>query len=287
MMSMGPADLRVMTPADLDFAAGCTASEGWPTETREVLEGFLQHEPAGCLIAAFGSKRLGFIIATPMGVSGFIGELIVGRDARGGGIGPLLLEGAIRFLKARGVRSIYLDGVEGAVPYYRSRGFRPVCDSRRFQGRLSGSIPGSIRLLRRDDLAATAALDLKAFGADRRFFLERRFRLAPRLCWAAESGGRLSGFIMGMPGRQTIAVGPWVDSNPYGPSLDLLMGPASESGGFPLRVGVLEPRVGIVEGLRSIPGFRELPPSRRMAMGERSDLGMSPACLAIGSPAKG
>lgn len=287
MMSMGPADLRVMTPADLDFAAGCTASEGWSTETREVLAGFLKHEPAGCLVAAAGSKRLGFIIATPMGASGFIGELIVGRDARGAGIGPLLLEGAIRFLKARGVRSIYLDGVERAVPYYRSRGFRPVCDSRRFQGRLSGAVPGSIRPLRGADLAATAALDLKAFGADRRFFLERRFRLAPRLCWAAESGGRLSGFIMGMPGRQTIAVGPWVELNPNGPSLDLLLGPASESGGLPLRMGVLEPRARLVERLRSMKGFQEFPPSRRMAMGERSDLGLSPTCLAIGSPAKG
>jgi len=41
------------------------------------LEGFYQHDPAGCLIAILENDPVGNVKATPYGEIGFIGELIV------------------------------------------------------------------------------------------------------------------------------------------------------------------------------------------------------------------
>ena len=42
---------------DLDFAAGCTAAEGWASETRAQFEGSLAHDAGGCLVAAEEGRR--------------------------------------------------------------------------------------------------------------------------------------------------------------------------------------------------------------------------------------
>ncbi len=46
-----------------------------------------------------------------------------------------------------------------------------------------------IRGMRPGDLDADCSLDAEPFGADRRFFLERRFRTYPEAAFVAEAGG--------------------------------------------------------------------------------------------------
>ena len=91
------ARVRRMQPEDLDFAAACTAAEGWRTQTRAEFEGFYAHDPEGCLIAEAAGTPVGICVGTsyggpPSGGYGFIGELIVVPEARGRDTGRLLLD---------------------------------------------------------------------------------------------------------------------------------------------------------------------------------------------------
>ena len=66
-------EIRPMRPEDLDFAASCTAAEGWRTQTRAEFEGFYAHDPEGCLVAevsdpsAGADARVGICVGTPYG----------------------------------------------------------------------------------------------------------------------------------------------------------------------------------------------------------------------------
>lgn len=298
--------VRRLCHGDLAFAAECTAREGWAGETLPVFEGFFAHEPEGCLLAEEAGERSGICVATPYDGNGFIGELVVRREARGRGIGPRLLEAAIRYLRERGAENIYLDGVERAVPFYELAGFREVCRSLRFLGRPEiepqgsgptgfGPRPGAgpvaggegLRPMRRDDLPALFESDREAFGADRSFFLERRLDLHPEFAWVAEDAAGPAGFILGQMGNGLVSAGPWVVAERYPRPLGMLAPLGLAAGGLPLRIGVLETNETAVRALRALPGLVEKPPSRRMVLGPSGRLGNSARCWAVGSPAKG
>ncbi|MHB8054001.1 MAG: GNAT family N-acetyltransferase [Candidatus Aminicenantales bacterium] len=283
-----------MRSEDLAFAAECPAREGWTSETLDVFEGFFAHDPDGCFVAEDAGRPAGICLATSYGSCGFIGDLIVRREVRGGGFGPALLDAAVRYLKGRGAESIFLDGVKKAVPFYELSGFRPLCLSLRFAGwadEISQDVgrPETARLrpMRTRDLPGVFELDREAFGADRSFFLERLRSLDPELAWVAEDGGGIAGFILGHTGYGIVAAGPWVMAEQGPRSFDLLAPVLERAGEGRFRLGVLETNDAVVRFLRSIPGLAGQPPSLRMVLGPTDRLGNSPMCRAIGSPAKG
>lgn len=279
--------IRTMRESDLAFAAESTALENWPSETREAFANVLAYDPAGCLVAEHDGRPVGIIVAVAYRNSGFIGELVVRRDARGRGIGPRLLERAIEYLKTRNAEAIYLDGVERAAPFYESIGFRRVCRSLRFLGRIEGRPHSALRPMLHDDLKDVCRLDRDAFGDDRRYFLERRLALYPGFAKVLESESRIAGFILGIQGRGLVAAGPWVAHAETERPLALLEGLALETGSLPLRIGVLETNVRAAESLRGLGGLQPQRSSWRMVLGTGDRLGNSPLCWAVGSPAKG
>jgi ribosomal protein S18 acetylase RimI-like enzyme len=280
--------LRGMLPADLNFAARCTAAEGWLTETRLGFEGFMAHDPAGCFVAEVDGQPVGIGVATCYGQYGFVGELIVIEEMRGRGIGGRLLDHAVGYLRRRGVQNVLLDGVARAVPLYERAGFRKICHSLRFSGSVPGGTSPHVRRMQPADLEAVFALDRRAFGADRSFFLKRLLDLYPELCHVLERDGQVAGFIAGRRGSGlAVAIGPWVVLPEAGSPGDLLRSLAAQAAGSSLSLGVLETNVQAVETIRSF-GLSERPqPPWRMALGPSADLGTSPLAYAIGSPAKG
>ncbi len=279
--------IRTMRKADLDFAAASTVIENWPSETREAFEGFLAHDPDGCFVAERDGRPAGICVATAYESSGFIGELIVRKEARGRGIGPRLLDHAVRYLKDRGAAAIGLDAVERAVPFYENSGFRKVCRSLRFLGKIKGRPHPALRSMRREDLDEIRRLDRDAFGDDRSFFLERRLILYPRFAKVMEQAGRIEGFILGIRGRGLVAAGPWVVRANVETPLALLEGLALETEGLPIRIGLLETNARAAAALNLLPGLQSRQPSWRMVLGSGEHLGDTPLCWAVGSPAKG
>ncbi len=278
--------IRPMQPADLDFAAQCTAREGWASETRAEFAGFYAHDPAGCLLAEAEGQRIGICVATSYGVAGFVGELIVVPERRGQGVGRRLLEQAIAYLHGRGTQSIFLDGVTAAVPLYARLGFRPICRSLRFAGAIAGRVPAGVRAMRPDDLATVSRIDSQAFGADRTFFLRRRLSLYPELCKVLICNGEISGYIVGRRGWNSVSAGPWLVRPEVPGAAALLESLAAEVPDGRISLGMLEMNRQAVATIRAL-GLVERPdPPWRMVLGA-GELGASPQLYAIGSAAKG
>jgi GNAT superfamily N-acetyltransferase len=279
--------IRGMKADELAFAADCTAAEGWVSENQATLEGFYRYNPAGCLIAEENNKPVGICVATHYGRSGFIGELIVRPEGRGRGIGAALLNHGVSLLKQRGVDTVYLDGVLKAVELYQRNGFRKVCRSWRFSGSLAGKACPHVRRMVPDDLDQVIALDLRAFGADRGFFLSRRLELYPELGYVLMDDERVTGFILGRAGEGWMAAGPWVVEEGVHDPMDLLLMLALGSRDRPISLGILDTHQQACKLVESY-GFTARPDSPwRMALGTSDDLGASLGCYAVGSAAKG
>lgn len=284
---MNEITIRTMQAADLDFAAGCTAGEGWISETRAEFEGFWQHFPAGCLVVEAPGERVGIGVATAYGEYGFVGELIVARSQRGSGIGARLLDQAVACLRDHGAQSIDLDGVIAAVSLYERAGFRKICRSLRFYGRLPGREHPAVRPMQAQDMEPVSRLDREAFGANRRFFLERRLSLYPDLCHILELDGAIAGYIFGRRGNGLISAGPWYVRPGVDHPAALLESLALRAGETRIGLGVLETNTQAVALIRSL-GLNESPtPPWRMVLGPSERLGASPCLYAVGSAAKG
>ncbi len=279
--------IRSMQAADLDFAAQCTAAEGWMSENRTSLDGFYQHDPAGCLLAEVNGKPAGICFATCYGKSGFIGELIVHPEARGKGLGASLLNHAVSYLRRAGVETVYLDGVLPAVPLYERNRFRKICRSFRLSGKLAGQHHPDVRAMTTGDLPSVYALDRQFFGADRSFFLARRLELFPELCKVMVSGNQVTGYILGQRGEGWISAGPWVVSEQNSEPMRLLDGFAKELDLHDFSIGILASNSEAVRLIKAL-GFQERRVGLwRMALGPDQYLGASPYCLAVGTAAKG
>jgi ribosomal protein S18 acetylase RimI-like enzyme len=250
------------------------------------LAGFLVYDSSGCFVAQADGRPIGICVATDYGESGFIGELIVVKDMRGRGVGRRLLEHAIEYLHKRGAQNVLLDGDPDAIPLYERVGFRKVCRSLRFTGTIQGRVHPHVRAMKVADLDAIGVMDRKAFGADRRFFLERAFSLYPELGKVIEFDGTLAGFIVGRRGRGVVSAGPWVVQPGLEHPGDLLENLAVEASDS-LRVGILETNSEAVATIRRY-GFVEHPdPPWRMVLGPSEQLASSNQLYAIGSASKG
>lgn len=279
--------IRSMRPTDLDFAAACTAAEGWESETRTQFECFFAHDPDNCLIAEAGGEPLGICVATGYGDIGFVGELIVVPAARGQGLGRRLLDRALAHLHAQGARSVYLDGVAAAVPLYERAGFRKVCRSLRFAGEITGRAAPGIRPMQPSDLDAVAALDRAVFGADRRFFIERRLALYPELCSVALVNETLAGIALGRRATDWVSAGPWIVTPALDHPEDLVASLLPPGATVFIGMGILETNAPALAAARAL-GLAEQPdPPWRMVHGVDAGLGQSPMCYAIGTAAKG
>lgn len=279
--------IRRIRESEIDFALRCTIQEGWLSETRESFESFYARDPDGCFVAESDKRLIGICVATCYGSDGFVGELIVIEDMRGRGVGRRLLEHSIDYLENRGAQNILLDGDLPAVPLYEKVGFRKICRSLRFVGRIEGKPCPDVRPMKADDLEVIRTMDREAFGADRSFFLERRFECHPELCRVSTIRDALSGFIMGLPGNNILSVGPWIVRENHEEAAHLLEDLALGAPNVDLRIGVLETNAHAVEVVQSFGSMESREPSWRMVRGPSGRLGASGQCYAIGTAAKG
>lgn len=279
--------VRTMEPCDLEFAASCTAGEGWMTETREEFGGYLASGIHKGFVAEGDDGPVGIVVATFYGECGFIGDLIVARPMRRQGIGRRLLAHGIRFLQARGAKSIRLDGVPRALSLYERAGFRRTCRSLRFSGLIQGGNHTTVRPMTLGDMSAVVQLDKAVFGADRGELLRHRLDRSPSLAKVATEGNRLTGYILGRRRADLMAVGPWVAVPGGADASRLLESLAGECPGLPIVLGVLETNKDAVDLVRSM-GLNPFPaPPWRMTLGQSPGPGGSPQCLAIASSAVG
>jgi ribosomal protein S18 acetylase RimI-like enzyme len=284
---MRAATLRPMTASDLDFASSLTLAEKWHSETLEEFEGFFAHAPAGCLIAEQGGRRVGIGVATPYQDAGFLGQIVVAPDVRGQGIGNQIVDALLSYLRSLGVRSVYLDSTKAGAPLYEQHGFRKDQPSLRYAGKVRGALHPHVRPMRADDLDAVCRLDRKWWGADRAFFLKRRWRLHGDLCHVLEQDGVIQGYVLARRRGDRLWIGPWCAAT-HVERPEVLLEALAEPGLIvQMHAGVLASNARAIRAF-DLSGFEvAAEPPWRMVCGPDGALGRSIEVLANGTSAKG
>jgi GNAT superfamily N-acetyltransferase len=122
------------------------------------------------------------LAAGPIGV---VGNVVVREGFRGAGLGRLVMESTLDWMRQRGVRAVYLDATSAGRPLYYKLGFVGVGRSWFAQAPLRSldlasvavhaGQSGAPQVAHRDPTALShiAGLDLAAFGGDRLGLLQR------------------------------------------------------------------------------------------------------------------
>jgi GNAT superfamily N-acetyltransferase len=222
------AEIRSFEAGDFPAFLALASGEGWISDSWEfafMLETF----PAGCLALEEGGIPVAFVTAVRHGTSGWIGNLIVARDARGRGYGTLLMGRAVDALLAAGVATVWLTASPEGRRIYERMGFREMDQVARWGGCGSGK--------RRDvdsmPLGRLVAMDRAGWGDDRQALLAAVVTRGSLLCGA-------DGFLVVQRCGSGFQFGPWSCRDKEEASV--LLGRALESvgGGLPVFVDVPE-----------------------------------------------
>lgn len=163
------------------------------------------------------------VAAGPVGV---IGNVVVRTDYRRRGLGRVIMQAALDWLRDSGVRSVQLDATVDGRPLYARLGFvgdtnswfahAPITElNRTLLVTRSGSIRAAMSSVPADDaLARLASLDAAVYGGDRLGFLALLLRRPATWLYTAEdASGTPTGYaILSLqePPDYGLHLGPWV-----------------------------------------------------------------------------
>ncbi len=129
---------------DIGNFLNLAAAEQWISDRGE-LDFLLAEFPGGCFCVKDGTgDAVGFVTSIPHERGGWIGNLLVGKDHRGAGIGEALFLRAVRALLDFGVETIWLTASEMGRALYEKHGFKGIDRIVRWVGRGDGSGDGVI-----------------------------------------------------------------------------------------------------------------------------------------------
>ena len=199
-----------MTADDIPAGMRLKETANW-NQTAQDWENVLAIEPQGCWVYESEGNIVGSTTAVAYGEDlAWIGMVLVLPEYRGRGIARALMEHALHYLDARGVKCVKLDATDMGRPLYERLGFVEETTIERWAGAFNAASPPDHRSVpaRLLDVAEIAALDQAAFGAGRSRLLDRLSVTFP------EDGHCLpGGYVMGRPGVREYFLGPCVADN--------------------------------------------------------------------------
>ncbi|NHI83866.1 MAG: GNAT family N-acetyltransferase [Candidatus Thorarchaeota archaeon] len=278
--------IRNMNTNDLGFAISLTEQEKWGS-IREDFQELLLFDPNGSFIAEMNGEPIGMVCAISYGSFGFIGNLIVRSEYRKSGYGTTLMSHAIAYLKGKGTDTVMLDAVQKAVPLYKKLGFKEMCNSLRYEGRVEPETSSNSRDMEDKDMMHILGIDRKHFGANRFLFLGSSLSRDPDLARVIEVGGRIVGYIMGSKRHGFVRLAPWIISECPELANEMLRDFAVRVEGKQIKLGVLESNTHAVKVMKAH-AFYQKSYSVRMVLGALPrDMQPSNAVYAIGSAMRG
>lgn len=200
--------IRPMRSNDVPALMRLKETAGW-NQTEQDWRNVMALEPEGCWV----DDEQGEVVASTTAVCygrelAWIGMVLVLPGWRGRGLARGLMEHALRWLEARGVRQAKLDATDMGRPLYARLGFRderPLerwCTAqpgRKFATRLDADLPSE----------RIAAMDWEAFGVDRKSLIQHLVRT-----YAGQGACDAEDFVLGRPGSNAYFLGPCAAANP-------------------------------------------------------------------------
>lgn len=270
---MGGTD-RPLTPADADALMPLVEEAGWnqtPADWRLILG-------AGRGVGATDAdgRVVGTAAGFPLGGVTWVSMVLVLNAHRRQGIATRLMRAV---LDAGGPAA--LDATESGRPVYHRLGFRDLYPLTRWRCDPAPAADAPGRPMAAADLPAVAAFDRGRTGLERATVLADLLGRAPDLAFVSETGGRVTGFVLGRPGRVATQVGPVVADDPAA-GLGLL-GRALAAVRGPVFVDVPDARADVTVWLAAHGGMRQRA-FVRMALGEVGPLAGAGRALAVAGP---
>lgn len=203
--------IRRMGPEDIPAAMRLKDAAGW-NQTEQDWANILALEPEGCWVYEHEGQIAASTTVICYGRDlAWVGMVLVLPPFRGRGYARVLMQHAVRFLEQRQIAAVRLDATEMGRPLYAKLGFRDESVIERWSTPAAGvsalELPFTTESL--ENVASIAALDNKAFGADRAGVLERL-----RSCFPAECVQAPGGYAMQRPGSGAHFLGPCVAETP-------------------------------------------------------------------------
>jgi len=203
--------IRTMTKAEVPFAIGEAAREGW-NPGRHDAACFYEADPEGFLVADLDGTPVGCVAAIRYGDRyGFLGLFIVAERFRGMGIGMRLWDAAVERLDGRVAG---LDGVVAMQAAYADSGFVLAHRNIRYSGRVSGRRSSALDCRPIAEVEEIREYDEPLFGGPRQKFLAAWLAQRDVIALAARVNGELRGYAVARACRQGTKIGPLFADDP-------------------------------------------------------------------------
>jgi ribosomal protein S18 acetylase RimI-like enzyme len=271
--------VRPMNDADLDRVLELRSVVRWSADPRafDLLRGVRGARWA--VAEAPDGSLTGMVGAVPLGGVGIICHLAVHDEHRGSGLGALLSEWAVAYLKSRGARTVRLYSTQQAEGLYRSLGFREIAPRTVYwleeePGQVS--VPGranghGVETLTFGDLPELYGVDYWSCGAERSALILATLKLHPgQGLVARDATGRIKGYLIRSSMGRAVRIGPFLASTPEVARL-LLAGALREASGAPVRITAPGPVDHYAHSLLREFGFQGTQDRMRMELGEAEE----------------
>ena len=284
-------DISPLKPTDLGSAQALVVEAGWnqvPADWEIFLA--LGHalkieNPAGGLDATAATLPYA-------GGFGWLSMVLVTTAKRRQGLATHLLGRCIAGLRESNLISV-LDATPAGRAVYRGLGFADGWPISRWvraplgAGAAAEPAPPMIHGLRRmleQDLATVARFDANAFGCQRGELLTRLYARSADIACLAESGGNLTGYLLGRNGRNADQIGPLVAHD--APTAIALLDHAIARRHGALLIDVLDRHAAMAAALTRR-GFTIQRPYTRMTLDRTMPFGDDHLMIAIAGPELG
>ncbi len=244
---------------------------------------------AGFGIAESGGRLVASAVALPFdGPFGWISMVLVTPAHRRKLLATKLMQRCIDHLVAQ-QRTPQLDATPAGRNVYLGIGFRDAWNLKRWTG--SSPVPIDrrgdgviVRPIAAGDWPAVAAIDRRAFGADRTKLLRHLAARWPEAARIAERNGALAGFAFGRDGRMAREIGPVVAESE--PAARALIAAALAAASGPLFIDLAD-RWTRLGGALEAAGFTVQRPYTRMSYKTDATFGDPGMIYAIAGPELG
>ena len=189
-------EIRDMSPADIDAAAGLYRSGGWG-ERGHFLEKVLASPSCQPLIGVRDGAVVATALATVNGRVGWVGSIFVDPSLRRHGLGKAMTDAACARIDAAGCTTQALIASEYGQPLYEKMGFRieawyQILEAAPLDAAPTPPRGTTLRQMRPGDIDRVGALDRRATGEDRSGLLGSLAEGG----WLLEAGEELLGFLV-------------------------------------------------------------------------------------------
>ena len=199
-----------MTRQDVPLGMRLKDQAGW-NQTEDDWRRFLDLEPGGCFVAMKEGRPVGTVAAFVFGWIGWIAMVLVDKSARHRGIGTRLVEHALEYLDARGVRTARLDATALGRPIYERLGFVAEYELARMQGVARAAVAHSkVRELLPERLGDVLELDREVTATERGRLLEALHQEAPHAMRSFIADPNVLGYMTIRRGDRATQIGPGV-----------------------------------------------------------------------------